>query len=175
MSTPYAGAMPLPGDVLALAQDARFRLAIDSYGREIARFVIGYEQVPARRQELLQEVHLAIWQSLAAYRGDCSLRTWVYRVTHNTCASHVRNSVRSHDQRALDLDDVEDMVDESSDMAEVNRRLDLQRILAIVHQLKIIDRQVMLLYLEGLDASEIAELTGLSPGNVATKIHRIKL
>ena len=43
-----------------------------------------------------------------------------------------------------------------------------------MHQLKPLDRQLMLLYLEGIDAASIGEVTGLSSGNVATKIHRIK-
>jgi RNA polymerase sigma-70 factor, ECF subfamily len=41
-------------------------------------------------------------------------------------------------------------------------------------RLKPLDRQVILLYLEGERAGPIAEVTGLSAANVATKIHRIK-
>jgi RNA polymerase sigma-70 factor (ECF subfamily) len=44
----------------------------------------------------------------------------------------------------------------------------------LIQQLKPLDRQVILSYLEGLDAAATAEITGLAPGNVATKIHRIK-
>ena len=43
-----------------------------------------------------------------------------------------------------------------------------------MQQLKAVDRQVILSYLEGMDAATIGEITGLGPGNVATKIHRIK-
>jgi RNA polymerase sigma-70 factor, ECF subfamily len=50
----------------------------------------------------------------------------------------------------------------------------LERLQALVHRLKPLDRQLMLLYLEGVDAASIGEVTGLSAGNVATKIHRIK-
>lgn len=50
----------------------------------------------------------------------------------------------------------------------------LKRLMTLIRSLKPIDRQVVLLFLEGMDAAEIAEVTGLSPGNVATKIHRIK-
>jgi len=46
--------------------------------------------------------------------------------------------------------------------------------LGLVQSLKPLDRQVILSYLEGLDAASIGEITGISPGNVATKIHRIK-
>jgi RNA polymerase sigma-70 factor (ECF subfamily) len=50
----------------------------------------------------------------------------------------------------------------------------LGRLLALVQRLKPLDRQVILSYLEGMDATAIGEITGLAPGNVATKIHRIK-
>ena len=45
---------------------------------------------PALRRELLQEVHLALWQSFANYQAQCSLRTWVYRVAHNVGVSHIQ-------------------------------------------------------------------------------------
>ena len=54
------------------------------------------------------------------------------------------------------------------------RRDALQRILTLIHRLKPLDRQVMLSYLEGMDAASIGEITGISAGNVATKVHRIK-
>jgi RNA polymerase sigma-70 factor, ECF subfamily len=50
----------------------------------------------------------------------------------------------------------------------------LARLTELIRQLIPIDRQVILSYLEGMDAEAISELTGLSTSNVATKIHRIK-
>ena len=50
----------------------------------------------------------------------------------------------------------------------------LNRMMALIHQLDPLDRQVMLLYLEGLDAASIGDITGISAGNVATKVHRLK-
>ena len=49
-----------------------------------------------------------------------------------------------------------------------------QRLLAMVQTLKPADRQLTLLYLEDLDAAAIGEITGLSTGAIAVKIHRIK-
>ena len=43
-----------------------------------------------------------------------------------------------------------------------------------LNRLKPLDRQIILLYLEGEQAASIAEVTGLSPVNVAAKVHRIK-
>ena len=56
----------------------------------------------------------------------------------------------------------------------VDRYRTLQRLHALIHRLVPLDRQLVLLYLEGVDAAGIAEVTGLSPGNVATRISRLK-
>ncbi|MDM4767108.1 sigma-70 family RNA polymerase sigma factor [Pelomonas sp. SE-A7] len=154
-------------------QDPLYRQAMDAHGAELARFCGGYERDPALRQELQQELHLAIWQSLAGFRGDCSLRTWVYRVAHNVGARHVQQHA-GKSPPMLELEEAEHLADERQDPDHTERRLDLQRVLALVHRLKPLDRELMLLYLEELDAAAMAEITGLSARNVATKIHRIK-
>jgi RNA polymerase sigma-70 factor, ECF subfamily len=155
-------------------QERLYRQSAATFGRDIARFVAGYERDPTLRKDLLQEVHLAIWQSLAKYQGQCSLRTWVYRVAHNVGVTHIQRSVRRPEQHGIDLDDVDLHIDESADMVITDRRLDLERVMTLVHCLKGVDRELMLLYLEDLDAVTIADITGLSARNVATKIHRIK-
>ena len=66
------------------------------------------------------------------------------------------------------------MPDPSAPEAAADQRQSLDRLLALVQTLKPLDRQVILSYLEGLDAASIGEITGLSAGNVATNIHRIK-
>jgi len=144
------------------------------HGAELARFVSGYERDSAKRQELLQELQLALWQSLAGFRGQCSLRTWVYRVAHNVGASHVERSLRQAERQGLTLEEAEAQADEGADIAHTERRIDLGRVLALIHRLRPLDRELMLLYLEDLDAASIAEITGFSARNVATKIHRIK-
>ena len=60
------------------------------------------------------------------------------------------------------------------DAEAVDRELMLDELHALIHQLEPPDRQLVLLYLEGLDAASIGEITGLSPSNVATRIHRLK-
>lgn len=155
-------------------QDRRYEEAAARFGGDIERFAAGYELHPARRRELLQEIHVALWQSFAGFEDQCSLRTWAYRVAHNVGASHVERSLRAADRGALTLDDAPEVADERADMGSVDRRIDLQRVMALVHCLPPVDRQVMLLYLEDLSAQAIAEVTGLSARNVATKVHRLK-
>lgn len=155
-------------------QDSLYRDATAAFGHHVARCAAGYERDPARRQELLQEIHLALWRSFAGFEGQCSLRTWVYRVAHNVGATHVQRSLRLAERHCVGLEEAELYVDDAADMRLTDRRLDLQRVMALVHSLRPLDRQLMLLYLEDLDAAGIGEITGLSARNVATKIHRIK-
>jgi RNA polymerase sigma-70 factor (ECF subfamily) len=154
--------------------EALFEQLMAQHRAELARFISGYERDPARLQELQQELLLALWQSLAGFNGQCSLRTWAYRVAHNVGASHVQKHVRRRDGHGLTLEEAEHLPDEAADMQHTERRIDLARILGLIHRLQPLDRQLMLLYLEDMDAAGMADITGLSARNVATKIHRIK-
>jgi RNA polymerase sigma-70 factor (ECF subfamily) len=156
------------------SQDDAYLDAIARHGRDIARFVAGYERDVAKRQELLQEVHVALWQSFAGFRTQCSLRTWVYRVAHNIGASHIEKSLKTAERHCVALEEVEWIPSGDAGIESAERRLDLARVFALIHRLQPTDREVMLLYLEDMDAASIGEVTGLSARNVATKVHRIK-
>ncbi len=71
------------------------------------------------------------------------------------------------------LEDIENVAG-ADGVAATERQMDLARVYALIHRLGPVDREVMLLYLEDLDAAAIGEITGLSANNVATKVHRIK-
>lgn len=152
---------------------ALYEEAVASYGPALQRLVRAYEADPERRRDVLQEVHLALWQSLARFDGRCALGTWVYRVAHNTATSVCIRRQR----HKLQLVSIEDL-DVPGPLPDRERAVDeeraLERLLALVHRLRPLDRQVMLLYLEGLDAQASSEIVGLAAGNIATKVHRLK-
>ena len=153
--------------------DELYEQAIATYGPALKRLTRAYEMNVERRQDLLQEIHLALWQSLSRFDGRCALGTWVYRVAHNT-ATTICVRGRRERQRLLTIE----TLDLSAAGIDYARRVDEQRamdrIVALMHQLKPTDRQILQLYLEGVDAATTGEIVGLSAGNVATKIHRIK-
>src|SRR5215210_7694501 len=72
-----------------VARDALYTQIADEFGAALGRLARAFEQDPDRRRDLLQEIHLAIWRSLALFDHRCSLRTWVYRVAHNTTTSQI--------------------------------------------------------------------------------------
>jgi len=95
----------------------------------------------------------------------------VYRVAHNIATSHVIRQKRKNSV-LVTLEAIEAMPDVQDHPYE--QRANIERLMALIHQLKPLDRQTTLLYLEGMDAASIGEVMGVSAGNVATKIHRIK-
>jgi RNA polymerase sigma-70 factor (ECF subfamily) len=80
--------------------------------------------------------------------------------------------MRLKKRELVGLEELSEVPDPAAGTTADHDQIDL--LYAMIHQLKPLDRQVMLAYLEGLDAASTAEITGLSAGNVATKIHRIK-
>lgn len=154
-------------------QDALYAEASGANAAAIRRLARGYEADPDRQRDLLQEIYMELWVSLGSFDGRCSLRTWVYRIAHNVGASHVVRDRRltSH---LVDLETLEARIPSVDGEAEFERRFSAAVLLDLIHRLKPLDRQVILLYLEGEAAGSIAEVTGITAGNVATKIHRIK-
>ena len=155
------------------AQEKRYREVADVYSAALERLVNAYELDRDRRRDLLQEVHLALWRSLAGFDNRCSLRTWVYRVAHNTAISHTIRR-RADAPPLAGLDQIDDLADESDIESVTDRRISMERLLILIEALKPVDRQVVLLYLEGLEAVDIGEIVGCTPGSVATKVHRLK-
>jgi RNA polymerase sigma-70 factor (ECF subfamily) len=153
-------------------QDRRYLEAAAEFGPALDRLARGYEADADLRRDLRQEIHTELWRSLARFDGRCSLRTWVYRVAHNTAASHV---LKHRGKSAyVGLEEIDSVASGDDPEREVVDRDARQRLLALIQALKPADRQLTLLYLEDLDAATISEITGLSSGAIAVKIHRIK-
>ena len=117
---------------------------------------------------------MALWRSFAVFDGRCAMRTWVFRVAHNTAASHVARRLRQRPEQLTTLEALEAAPADDDPEAAAGERQALARLMALVHRLPPPDRQVLLLYLEDLDAAAIGEITGLSARAVATKVHRLK-
>ncbi len=155
-------------------QDELYEEAAATYGAALERLARAYEANPDARRDLLQEIHVGLWRSFEGFDRRCSLRTWMYRVAHNISTSHVIRQRRGSAQALVGLEELENFPDANSGEEMADRSQALSRLMELIQRLKPLDRHVILSYLEGLDAASIGEITGLSAGNVATKIHRIK-
>src|SRR5262245_48739370 len=150
-----------------------YRIAIREFGRALDRLAAGYEADPEKRLDLRQDIHLQLWKSFEVFDGRCSLKTWTLRVAHNTAVSYV-NRERRTKARFVSLEAIELTAPSSSGEPDIDRRRLLQQLSQLILTLKPLDRQIMISYLEEMDAASIADITGLSAANVAMKIHRIK-
>lgn len=154
-------------------QDARYLEAAAAHGGALQRLASATEANAERRRDLLQDMHVALWRSFAAFDERCSVRTWVYRVAHNVAASHVDRERRLR-APFVALEEIEHLASAQNVSTEVEEGEAVARLNAIIRKLGPPDRQIITLYLEGLDAASIAEVTGLSAGAVATRVSRLK-
>ena len=155
-------------------QDERYADAVSQFGPALERLARAYERDQDRRRDLLQEIHVSLWRSLARFDGRCSLRTWVYRVAHNTATSKVLRP-QGNAPSIVTLDSsLESLAESGSEEQLLDRRRALERLHGLIQRLRPLDRQVMLLYLEQLDAASIAEITGLAAGTIKSRIHRAR-
>jgi len=143
------------------------------YGPSLDRLARAYELDPDARRDLLQEIHLQLWRSFAHFDQRCSLRTWVYRVAHNVAARHTirQRRIRS---RLVAIEHLDLLSGSDPGELAVSQNQALERVSMLIQRLNPLDRQIIVSYLEGMDAASIAGITGLSPANVAMKVHRIK-
>ena len=157
---------------MSTEQDEWYRRVAAQWGPALQRIARSCEADPDRRRDVLQDMHVAIWKSHRLYDGRCSERTWAYRIATNVAANHV-NGERRRNAPLVTLDAAEDIA--SHDTTEVlETDLLLGKLMKLVERLENPDRTIVTLYLEGLDAAAIGEVTGLSAGAIATRISRVK-
>ena len=152
-------------------QDDLYLRAAKAFGPALVRLARAYEADASQRLDLLQDIHFALWRSFSGFSEQCSLRTWVYRVAHNVGISR---RVRRRQPRLTSLEELAQAPAAGSPEDDAHAAHALMRLQGLIRALKPPDDQVMLLYLEDMDAAAIGEITGLSARAVATRIHRIK-
>jgi RNA polymerase sigma-70 factor (ECF subfamily) len=148
-----------------------FESIIEQFGSALARAAAAYERNLALRQELLQEIHLALFRSLPQLKEAAKLRPFVFRIAHNCCVDHVIR--HAHGARRTDIPEElpsdAPTPDEELMVGERTRRL-----VEAVRRLELPYRQVITLLLEDMTYMEIAETLGLTLTNVGVRVNRAK-
>ena len=143
------------------------------YVTPLQRLAGAYEGEPAARDDLFQEIALALWTALPRFRGDCSERTWVYRVAHNTAISFATARRRRNVREPSGEPGIEPIALASQE-GDVIAQQQRTHLFLAVQDLPITDRQVITLHLEGLSAQEIELITGMTAGSIATRLTRVR-
>lgn len=154
--------------------ETAFDRVLRTYGAALGRLAAAYERDEHDREDLVQEILLALWRALPGFRGDCSERTFVYRVAHNRALTHRRRRGVSRSREAP-LDLAGEIVDQSANPeADAGARQRRERLLDAVRRLSTAHRQVLLLRLEELSNREIAEVLGVNENVVAIRLTRAR-
>lgn len=158
---------------MASPEQSRFEDLLQRYMDPLRRLVWSYARDSADSDDLLQEIAMALWTALPRFRGDCSERTWLYRVAHNTAISHVAGKNRRSARELNDDTHAEPVAPRNPESHLIERERQRQLWKAI-RGLPVTDRQIVVLHLEGLTAAEIEAVTGFSAGSIATRLTRIR-
>ena len=154
------------------SRDGRFERLLRDYGPALARLVAAYEPDRHEREDLLQDIALALWQALSAFRGECSERTFIFRVAHNRALTHRQQRRRAMTNELEEAASVVDpRVDLAGDVAASERR---DHLMVAVRALPRALREVVVLRLEGLTNAEAGDVLGASENGVAIRLTRAR-
>lgn len=117
--------------------------------------------------DLFQETLVNLWKGFGSFRGDSKVDTWIYRVALNTCLTADRKKKRHAQTIPLTM---EANLYEDNDAGSKQ----VQMLHARIQKLDVIDRAIILMWLENMSYDEIAAVIGITPKNVGVKLFRIK-
>lgn len=161
-----------------------FDSIIQKYSGLLTRVAAAYEANPALQQELFQEISLAVWQGLARFEGNSSIKTYILRIAHNRSVTHVSSQIKI--PNFTEYNSVSDMDTPISKFAssavqknsnpesQAANQQAVSALLNAVRKLPIGARQVVTLSLEGVSYQDIADICGTTTSNVGVILNRSK-
>ncbi|MGK6351964.1 RNA polymerase sigma factor [Parapedobacter sp. DT-150] len=145
-----------------------FQRLFEDNSKRVYHLCYGYTGDSDAANDLMQETFIKVWQNLGKFRNQSQFSTWIYRIAVNTCLSYLRTAKR----RATDeLNDniIENYTEEPSEKQE-----QIALLYKSIAQLEENERIIITMVLDEIPYAEIAEIAGISEGNLRVKIHRIK-
>lgn len=147
--------------------EQEFVSVIREYERVIYKVCYLYATPYAPLNDLYQEVVLNLWKAFPKFRKECKISTWIYRIALNTCISFMRK-----EKNIPEIVTITRETDHTEEPDETETML--RQLYRLINRLGQLEKSIILLYLEEKSYEEIAEITGLTLTNVATKLSRIK-
>lgn len=149
-------------------KDLLFKSIFDKNSKKIFHLCYGYTGDADIANDLLQETFLKVWQNLDKFRNKSLISTWIYRIAVNTCLTYLRTEKRQA------KDELTDNIIEthSEEFSEKNEQIAL--LYTSISKLEENDRLIITMVLDEMPYPEIAEVSGISEGNLRVRIHRIK-
>jgi RNA polymerase sigma-70 factor (ECF subfamily) len=153
------------------ALEQHFERILAANGPALSRLAASYTNTISDRDDLLQEIAVAIWQALPRFRGECSERTFAFRIAHNRGISYL---TRTRTELSGSMEEIEVHDPAPGPESDLARRQSADKLRRAVYRLPVAYRQVITLTLEGMGYQEIAEVLGISESNVGVRLNRAR-
>jgi RNA polymerase sigma factor (sigma-70 family) len=150
--------------------EEHFDSLVAANGPALMRLAASYTNTSSDRDDLLQEIAMALWQALPRFRGECSERTFLFRIAHNRAIAHLARSK----SRPVTGEEIEVHAPAPNPEAGLAQEQRVERLRRAIRQLPLVYRQAITLSLEGLGYLEIAEVLGISESNVGVRLTRAR-
>ena len=147
--------------------ELQFTKIIKEYRKTIYTVCYFYSKDSEEVNDLYQEILINLWKGFEKFRGESSLKTWIWRVSLNTCNNQNRKKKSSVQTIPLSVD-----IDLYNDDDVQSKQI--QMLYDRINRLDVFDRAIILLWLENMNYQDIADVVGISLSNVTTRLFRIK-
>jgi len=149
-------------------KEVAFREIFEANSKKIFHLCYGYTGDNDAANDLLQETFLKVWQNLDKFRNQAMISTWIYRIAVNTCLTYLRSEKRQAKDELTD----QIVATTAEEFSEKNEQVAL--LYKCISKLEESERIIITMVLDEVPYTEIAEISGISEGNLRVKIHRIK-
>lgn len=146
--------------------EQEFARLVKQHQETIYSICLMYAEDQDEANDLMQEALINLWRGLPSWRGDCELRSWIWRVCMNSC---INQDIKKKRRKNVSPPEVEDLLTPNS---EDNKQI--QMLYQRIRRLKPFDRAIILLWLEDMPYEEIGKIVGISTKNVSVKLVRIR-
>ena len=149
-------------------QEERFTKLVREYKNTVYTVCMMFAESPDETDDLVQEALINLWRGFKTADDVC--KSWVWRVTMNSCITIDRKKKRKSSSECPLTADMESVM--NSD--ETNRNANVRLLYDRIHQLNPFDRAIVMLWLDGMPYDEIGEIVGITIKNVSVRLIRIK-
>ena len=147
--------------------ELQFTKMVKEYRKTIYTVCYFYSKDTEEVNDLYQEILINLWKGFEKFRGESSLKTWIWRVSLNTCNNQERKKKSSVQTIPLSID-----IDLYNDDDVQSKQI--QMLYDRINRLDVFDKAIILLWLENMNYQDIADVVGISLSNVTTRLFRIK-
>ena len=147
--------------------ELQFTKMVKEYRKTIYTVCYFFSKDTEEVNDLYQEILINPWKSFEKFRGESGLKTWIWRVSLNTCNNLERKKKSSVQTIPLSID-----IDLYNDDDVQSKQI--QMLYDRINRLDVFDRAIILLWLENMNYQDIADVVGISLSNVTTRLFRIK-